>query len=133
METDENKTQSRSRSASINTEAFSNETQEETQVASRIRKIKPKKSTEEHPTLMKFAGMAPVAEGATGEKIIITRNGDEVAEVAVFTLSWFYGGYQSLVALIKQINKLVQQNMNTFLIVKLKIGNINHPRGACHG
>ncbi|KAJ9065708.1 hypothetical protein DSO57_1016795 [Entomophthora muscae] len=51
--------------------------------------------------LMKSAKVAPVAEGATGETIIITRNGDEVVEVAAYTPSWFYGGYQSPVAPIK--------------------------------
>ena len=69
METDENKTQSWSRGASKNTETLSNENQEETQVARKIRKIKPRKINEEHPTLMKFAKMAPVAEGAAGETI----------------------------------------------------------------
>ncbi|KAJ9075737.1 hypothetical protein DSO57_1032852 [Entomophthora muscae] len=71
--------------------------------------------------------MVPVAEGATGETIIITRDGDEVAEVATFTPSWFYGGYQSLVAPIKQINKnqinkIVQQNMN--IVVNAAIHSI---------
>ncbi|KAJ9062968.1 hypothetical protein DSO57_1004913 [Entomophthora muscae] len=99
METDENKTQSRSRSATRNNENSTNENQEETQLAQKISKIKPRKSNEEQPTLMKFAEGEPVAEGAAGETIIITRNGDKVAEVAAFTPSWFYRGYQSLVAL----------------------------------
>ncbi|KAJ9082414.1 hypothetical protein DSO57_1004672 [Entomophthora muscae] len=98
METDENEIQARSRSASRNTEALSNENQEEAQVARNIRKIKPRKINEEHSTLIKFAKVAPVAERATGETIIITRNGDEVAEVAAYTPSWFYGGYHTLVA-----------------------------------
>ncbi|KAJ9065625.1 hypothetical protein DSO57_1017556 [Entomophthora muscae] len=98
METDGNKTQPRSRSTSKNKENSTNENQEETQVAQKIRKIKPRKTNEEQPTLMKFAEGAPVAEEATGETIIITRDGDKVTEVAAFTPSWFYGGYQSLVA-----------------------------------
>ncbi|KAJ9069336.1 hypothetical protein DSO57_1019474 [Entomophthora muscae] len=56
---------------------------------------------------MKFAEGALVAEGAKGKTIIITRNGDKAPEVAAFTPNWFYGGYQSLVAPVKQINKNV--------------------------
>ncbi|KAJ9081019.1 hypothetical protein DSO57_1018946 [Entomophthora muscae] len=54
----------------------------------------PFRICDKQPTLMRFAEVAPVAEGDTGETIIITRNGDKAAEVAAFTSSWFYRGYQ---------------------------------------